>query len=648
MQLELGGTAGGQSWLELSDVEFLRAVSWKRGTAAEITAAAKKGDLAAFVAALSANWQSAAKLEAANSAVPCKAVWSLPAFAVSEREQALATILSATAKSGPKHAIGTKSNGQKAVDQLDTWWQQAAIQTSPLSMWEYLALLETLPNRIAGLTVPTAFAIWRTLLTVSTDLNQLAHVRDTDPNSAASRAELARYGFRADPFLDLSLLRNCELPWLAGVVFAAVKGSDKLRQAGAELLEHELVERTDDKGAPHADLLPRLPLWLAVSTRMLQSAERRQIEFWDADAADLYCSMIEKIAPIIQPDGHFALSHVQIPDSRQFAEEVLRTSGWSETEAALRALFTPPKRGARPSASKKSTPASRSATSRKTLPEICIAPVNQSDDAGWAVMRTHWGAHADRIIVTHDQPALNIEFTIQGRQILAGEWYSEISSGNQTTPLHGEWSCVCWMTDDESDYIELQYSLLGVVRSERQILLSRKDEFCFIAESLAEIRYDQFNYRTRLPLADGVKATTSATTREVRLDADGVPVRIFPVALPDQHVFSTPGRFGADLSLQTTASGVAWYNPMIIDWSPARRSATALWKSLTVAEEQKIVKPDVATGHRIKVGDHQWLIYRSLKQTHEARSVLGHQTRYETMIGSVEKNGDITPLMLVE
>lgn len=640
MQLELGGAAGDQAWSALSDLEFLRSVSWKRGTAAAITSAAKKGDVPAFVAALVASWETGNASPAVPSLVPCKAVWSLPAFVASERELSLAAILTAVVKPRPKRASG-------AVDALESWWQESQTKTTALSMWEYLALLEALPVRIAALAAPTAFTIWRTLLTIATDLNQLAYVRDVDPNSDAVQAEVARYGFRSDSFLDLSLLRNCELPWLAGLVFGAVKGGDKLRQSGAELLEHELVERTDDHGAPHADLLPRLPLWLAVSTRILQSAAHQQIELWDADAADLYCSMIEKIAPIIQPDGSFALSHLQLPEPRQFAEEVLKTSGWSETEAALRALFTQPKRTGKQPAAKKTT-TGKSSTARQKPPEICIAPVNQSDDAGWAVMRTHWGAHADRVIVTHDQPALNIEMTVQGRQILAGEWYTEISSGNETTPLRGHWSCVCWMTDDDSDYIELQYFVRGVVRSERQILLSRTREFCFIAESVADIRYEQFDYKTRLPLADGVTSTTSATTREVRLEAGGVPVRIFPVVLPDQHVLSTPGRFGADLTLQTTATGSAWYNPMIIDWSPSRRSATAVWKSLTVAEEQRIVKPDVAAGHRIKVGDHQWLIYHSLKQTHEARSVLGHQTRYETVIGSVEINGDITPLMLVE
>lgn len=647
MQLELGGATGDRSWSELADSEFLQAVSWKRGAAPEMVLAARKGDVPAFVSALAANWQPDEETDIAPPLAPCRAIWSLPAFETSAREQTLAEALTAVATTRSKRTA-KKTSRTLPVDPLETWWQHAKLQTAALSTWEYLALLEMLPSRITRLTIPTAFAIWRTLLTVASDLTRLAHVRDPKSTSAARQAELARYGVLADPFLDLSLLRNCELPWLAGVVFSSIKGSDKLRQAGADLLEHELVERTDDHGAPHADLLPRLPMWLAVSTRILQTAERQQITLWDADAAELYRSMIEKIAPLIRPDGQIALSHVQVPEPRQFVEEVLNASGWSETDAALRALFTLPKRGVKQTGSSKIAAAPAPPTPRRAPLEICIAPTNQSDDAGWAVMRTHWGAHADRITVTHDQPAMNIELTVQGQPVLEGEWYSEISSGKTTTPFRGEWTCVCWQTDQDADYIEMQYYVRGVVRAERQILLSRTRQFCFLAEALADIRADQFAYRTRLPLVSGIAGTTGASTREVKLEAGGVPVRVFPIALPDQHVFSTPGRFTAELSFQTTASGSAWYNPILIDWSPARRSAAAVWKSLTVAEEQKVVKPECAAGHRIKVGNQQWLIYRSLRQSIEPRSVLGHQTRFETVIGSVESNGDITPLMLVE
>lgn len=648
MQLELGGASSERTWTGLSDAEFLKAVAWKRGMASDLVQAAKAGNIPVFIAALANAWQPDQESDTVTPPQPCRALWSLRAIPVTPRELELATAVTTAVPAKPKRAPAKMSRRAPTIDPLENWWVQRQAKPTPLTLWEYLVLLEMLPRRITRLTIPAAFTIWRELLTLAVDINQLAQMGDLAPSPGAAADEVARYGYQADPILDLSLVRQCELPWLAGVVFSAVKGSEKLRHAGAELLEHELVERTDDHGAPHAELLPRLPFWLAVPTRILLTAATEDITVWDADAADLYRSLIEKVAPLIQPDGQFALSHVQVADSRRFAEEVLRASGWSEADAAIRSLFVASRRGAKSTGSTKIAALPQTAVPRRAPLEICIAPVNQSDDAGWAVLRTHWGAHADRATVVHDQPAMNVELTVQGRSVLAGEWYSEITIADRTTPFRGEWYCVCWQTDEDADYIELQLFIRGVVRVERQILLSRTRQFCLIAESLGDIKAEQFQYQTRLPLVDGVRGTTAATTREVQLDAGGGPIRVFPIKLPDRHVFSTPGQFGADFRFQTTASGSAWYNPILIDWSPSRRNSDAVWKSLTVAEQQKVVQPDFAAGHRIKVGNHQWLIYRSLRQSIEPRSVLGHQTRYETVIGAVENNGDITPLMLVE
>ena len=344
MQLELGGVSTEQSWSQLSDAEFLKAVAWKRGMASDLVKAAKSGNIPVFIAALATTWQPGHESDTVAPPQPCRALWSLRAVPVTPRELDLATAVTTALPARPRRAPAKMSRRDPDVDPLETWWLQRLASPTPLTMWEYLALLEMLPRRITRLTIPTAFSIWRTLLTLALDINQLAQMGDLAPSSTAASEELARYGYLADPFLDLALMRQCELPWLAGVVFSAVKGSEKLRHAGAELLEHELVERTDDHGAPHAELLPRLPFWLAVPTRILLTAAAEEITLWDADATELYRSMIEKVAPLIQPDGQFALSHVQVTDSRRFAEEVLKASGWSEADAALRSLFVEPNR----------------------------------------------------------------------------------------------------------------------------------------------------------------------------------------------------------------------------------------------------------------------------------------------------------------
>jgi hypothetical protein len=90
------------------------------------------------------------------------------------------------------------------------------------------------------------------------------------------------------------------------------------------------------------------------------------------------------------------------------------------------------------------------------------------------------------------------------------------------------------------------------------------------------------------------------------------------------------------------------YAPVIFDWTPSRKNTDADWRTLTVTESGRKVKTDRASGHRLRIGNQQLLIYRSLAPTEELRTVLGHHTGNETIFGRFDKNGDVTPLLIVE
>ena len=102
------------------------------------------------------------------------------------------------------------------------------------------------------------------------------------------------------------------------------------------------------------------------------------------------------------------------------------------------------------------------------------------------------------------------------------------------------------------------------------------------------------------------------------------------------------------LTLTQTGTGRALFAPLIFDWHPGRRNAVAEWRSLTVTECGNAVGADRAAAHRLRLGKHQLLIYRSLALTDEPRAVLGHHTRFETVIGTFDARGNVRPIMLVE
>ena len=100
--------------------------------------------------------------------------------------------------------------------------------------------------------------------------------------------------------------------------------------------------------------------------------------------------------------------------------------------------------------------------------------------------------------------------------------------------------------------------------------------------------------------------------------------------------------------LKHVAEGDGLFAPLVFVWHPERTRVDGTWRSLTVAEDLKVVGPDVAVGYRLKLGSFQLLISRALKKTGNSRTCLGHHTFNETVIAKFDKNGDIEPILMIE
>ena len=151
-------------------------------------------------------------------------------------------------------------------------------------------------------------------------------------------------------------------------------------------------------------------------------------------------------------------------------------------------------------------------------------------------------------------------------------------------------------------------------------------------------------------MVETVAVETDVPTRECLLKAGRTSARVFPIALPSERVMSTAGAFGpgdAYLELKQVAIG-GLYAPLVIDWEPGRRQKGADWRTLTVTEQGRILKSDAAAGHRLRLGDHQLFIYRSLTRSHDPRAILGHHTTHETVFGKFDSSGEVEPILLVE
>ena len=205
----------------------------------------------------------------------------------------------------------------------------------------------------------------------------------------------------------------------------------------------------------------------------------------------------------------------------------------------------------------------------------------------------------------------------------------------------------------------------GKLRVERLVMLSRKERFLIVADSIsgvsntdssgrtrsAEANRPRIEYESRLSLCDGITGTCEGTTREGRITGHRLKARVFPLGIPQDRVNSTPHELsiqGNQIVLKHVAEGEGLFAPLVFVWHPERTRVDATWRALTVTENGHVVTPDVAVGYRLKLGDFQLLISRSLKKSGYSRACLGHHTFNETVVASFDANGDVEPILMVE
>lgn len=615
----------------MNDIELLQALAWERGADPALKVAATAGDFDGVQSALLAALQPQAT--GRESALGCGActLWSLAAFPEeAELGKLLAQVagLSNRARAGQKRATNKapKTLAQRVeplVRHLTT--EDDHDETSPpVTPFAVVAALEVLALAGARLRPEQLWKVWRH------SLSQIVHLTRT----AASEDD-------HDPTIptDIQLIERGELPFVAGVLFGDIARATDLVKAGRKALARSLSENADSDGTPRAEVVERLPLWLAPLIRASLIAKRFDVKLWTIDQERTLKSVVERAIPLCRPDGQSALSNglflqplpVLVAAAELFhLPEISPERGY--LQSVKRVIAGQPARRVRNDG-------------------VTVMPSNQSDWARFALLRSDWSVQADSVAVAHHRQFPQIDVTAAGKPLLHGDWTLELKLGDAIVELATEWSCVCWQSDPDADYIELQMCGPGKLRVERVILLSRKERFLVLADSIAEAPPGRIEYRATLPLADDILVRLDTPTREAQLTTRGFKARVFPLAVTQDRVHSTPHEFTATekrLTLKQVAQGEGLFAPLLLDWHPGRSRADVQWRSLTVTEDGRVIGPDIAAGHRLKLGDLQLLIFRSLKSTGESRAVLGHHTHNETVIARVDKKGDIDPILMVE
>jgi hypothetical protein len=625
----------------LDHAEFFSQVQWDPAAPKALTRSARTGDWRQFIERIGTPAAGRQSRGTSRDAMPVKAsLWSLhdlecppQASRMVAAWQAFGQRGSASPKSARRATNGRVGRGRKQADGSHELaaaveeWLESPFDNRPVSQLEFLIAFEIQRDAANHFPVELGARLYRTLVALS-----IAHLKPVAPMSGTQDA--------GPSALD------AELAWQAGLLFGPIAGAVQLRDHGRDRLWQLLEASSDAKGVPAADSLRDLPAWTVSIVRARDWGSRLQRPLFNVSREKRVRGLVEAVARLCRTDGRPALVRGETNGLTDILSTAVvsfpaRVQNSSPEVRYLRSLGREQKNG-------RVATTGRNGSARKwLLPRESSPPVFQSDESRLACLRSDWSPGASLIVVSHSGRFPALEMSIGGRTLFAGDWELEARiDGRPVNP--GAWTCSCWNSDEEGDYLELQARTEDVC-IERQIFLSRKDSFALFADAVLSGSDARIESVCRLPLSGECATLAQSGSREYRLRFPGSLVRVFPLALNGPRVQSAAGQLTTcETHLELVQNGIGpVFAPLVLDWNPRRRRSPAAWRRLTVAQNGTPVLPSRAAGYLLENGPAKWLIYRSLLSSIEPRSVLGQHTMYETMVGRFAK-GDVEQMVLVE
>lgn len=630
MSIEFGQSVP-QHLFTVPDEEFLQSIQWKSKPTGDLMKGAQAGDLVRFCKGLSSNLKSIAKQKRAGKLaveMQWSTLWSDESVDETCRTSDLISLIRSAQKLPVQLKKSKKASRRKKTPEL-SWdeisrllvgWIDQISAADPLQPFELLLLIELLENLGYRLAPAAIISVWRACLFSAVSL--CFKLEETDFSGLAE---------------DQVALISGEVPWRAGLLFSDISGAKNFRQLGQQNLRDSFFDRTDNDGTPHADFFPRLDYWLITLMRATYAGQIWGKQLWDEEALDRFQLSVEKITAACDASGQIVLCPVHTVSHLKLLAAAATIAGLPSRSAErlyLKSLQTIKKR-----------------SGFFIQSEDCVS--TQSDWAAYALMRNYWSDTSNLLVTSWNAELPVVSLTAMGKLLFQGAWDFSLTINGEVVTGDGEWSCVCWNTDEDADYLELHMDLDSGFRLERQLLLPRNQHFVFLSDIVTGAEASNIEYRSILPVSSELTGMVDSETHELTLKTKGLTARIFPIGLPQERDFFQPGSltFNEQHQLilqQQVSEASALYVPLIIDWEPDLKRKAADWSRLTVSESGKISPRDEASGHRLRIGSHQLLVYRSLKKAEHARAVLGHHTSYESVIGRFDTNGELNPLLFVE
>ncbi len=448
----------------------------------------------------------------------------------------------------------------------------------------------------------------------------------------------ARAARLVDDPLNHQLLAG-ELPLALGYLFPEISACRELIRPARQSLSAGLVELLDGEGLPHADYLDVVRPLLACWTRCRAMGDGSDKGVWNKTAQIQYEWLVRQALRLTRVDGTHVFSGGR---SGMWCEDLFRAAlrlGGDRTDAAVAAVVLP--------AQKEPVP---TGPGKLRLPKEAA----HSEWAGLGILRAGWAPSDPWLVVAYPGQSVRIEMQSREELLASGPWEFAIRRDGRLIGVESEWEQVCWLSDDDADYLELEIELEDGLRVQRHMLLAREDHFLLLADAVLGDRparlESRLEYCGRVSLAANVSFQPAEETREGFLSGRRRLGLALPLALGEWRADAAPGslvRTDEGLELRQETEGRSMFAPLFVDLRPGRMTRRLTWRPLTVAETLRVLPDDAAVGYRVAIGKEQWLIYRSLAPVGN-RTLLGHNLTSEMLVARFDRDGEVEPLAEIE
>ena len=101
---------------------------------------------------------------------------------------------------------------------------------------------------------------------------------------------------------------------------------------------------------------------------------------------------------------------------------------------------------------------------------------------------------AARLTVLYPGAACRVELSCGKDVLWSGDWGLDVTIDGRPATATSDWSELCWLSDRDVDYLELEIELGEGVRVQRHFVFARKDRFLYLADAVLAPRPSAIGY----------------------------------------------------------------------------------------------------------------------------------------------------------